>query len=83
MAINTLFASATVKEHLIRGGIGISAWMLAFKVLAFPSWLALGGALLLIILAMVAMRGCPVCWSFGMLNTARNGVCPIPAKAKK
>ena len=70
MAISDLFASKSITEHVVRGGVGIgalygAAWALsltgAFAFVATISFLAIG---------LLALRGCPFCWSIGLINTA-------------
>ncbi len=79
MAVRDLFASATLPEHFVRGAIGIGAYYTAGKLLALPSMISLVAAVALGIASLVIMRGCPVCWTIGLMNTTRNKVCPIPS----
>lgn len=60
-----LFATQTLTGHLIRGA-------LAFALL----WFAIAqqhlhpvASVLAALLALVAMRGCPVCWTIGLVET--------------
>jgi hypothetical protein len=69
MAIQNLFASKSVTEHLVRGAVGLAAWTLAFRLLATPSTVSLISAALLGLAALVVMRGCPTCWTMGLINT--------------
>lgn len=82
MAVRDLFASATLPEHIVRGVIGIGSYYCAGKLLALPSMTSLVAAVALGIASLVIMRGCPVCWTIGLMNTTRNQVCPIPIKSK-
>ena len=61
-----MFASRTLIEHILRGAVGIGALWLAVTIAAtHPLWsLALGALVLL------AFRGCPICWTIGLLETA-------------
>jgi hypothetical protein len=62
-----LFATQTVTGHLLRGA-------LAFALLYFAigqQHLHPGASLLAGLLALVAMRGCPVCWTIGLAETIR------------
>ena len=62
----TLFASNTLFEHLLRGALGAGALVWAIRIGAehpFAS-LALGAVTL------IALRGCPVCWTIGLVETA-------------
>lgn len=65
-----MFASASIIEHLARGVIGIGA--LAFGVTAAPAhpW-ALVFALPV---AIYALRGCPTCWTIGLVETVARRV---------
>ena len=61
-----MFASNTLIEHLLRGAIGIGALWLAVAIAATHPWssFALGAVVLM------AFRGCPICWTIGLLETA-------------
>ena len=72
MAISNLFASKSIIEHVVRGAVGIgafygTAWALTltgnFAFLATAGFLAIG---------LFALRGCPFCWSIGLINTVLN-----------
>jgi hypothetical protein len=65
-----LFASNTLIEHVIRGVIGIGAISVAIS-LGEPggAWWSIPGALALGVLAIVAFRGCPICWTVGLFET--------------
>ena len=60
-----LFATHTLGGHLIRGAIafafpyGAIGWQHAHPV----------GSVLAGLLALVAMRGCPACWTIGLVET--------------
>jgi hypothetical protein len=69
MAIQNLFASKSVTEHFVRGALGLAAWTVAFRLLAIPSTVSLLSAALLGLAALVIMRGCPTCWTMGLINT--------------
>jgi hypothetical protein len=64
-----LFASASVARHLTRGaiGFGLIGAALALTASVGPA------ALLLAPLGMVALRGCPMCWTVGLLQTISGG----------
>ncbi|MFF8617310.1 hypothetical protein [Streptomyces sp. NPDC015350] len=63
------FASASLPRHLARGGLGFGA--LAGSVLLIP---AVGpAALLLVPVGLLALRGCPACWTIGLLQTVSKG----------
>ena len=62
-----MFASRTITAHLMRGLI--AAALIAWAVLQQVAHPAL--ALTAAVLAVVAMRGCPLCWTLGLLERAR------------
>jgi hypothetical protein len=63
------FASASVTRHLARGAIGFG---LIGAALVLTS--SIGAiALLLAPLGMVALRGCPTCWTLGLIETVSAG----------
>lgn len=61
-----MFASSTLAGHLLRGVVGIGAIWLAIDFSASP-WLSLG----LGVFALLAFRGCPMCWTIGLVETVR------------
>lgn len=62
------FASASPARHLLRGalGFGLIAGALVLGVRFGPL------SLVLLLPAMVALRGCPMCWLVGLLQTFSN-----------
>jgi hypothetical protein len=60
-----MFASRTVAAHMLRGVIaaGLIAWALMHQS-SDPALAVAAG-----VLAVVAMRGCPLCWTMGLLET--------------
>lgn len=63
------FASATVPRHLARGAIGFGALAGSLVLLR-----AVGPAsLLLAPIGLVALRGCPMCWAVGLVETVSAG----------
>ena len=65
MRETSLFASATVAMHLLRGALGILAIAAAIYIApeSTAASLALGVA------ALLAFRGCPMCWTIGLIET--------------
>ena len=65
---NGFFASESLSGHLLRGGVAavLLVWAFARQELHPVEALAAGAA------ALVALRGCPVCWSIGLIETVRN-----------
>jgi len=61
-----MFASNTLSEHILRGAIGIGALWIAVATAATHPWdsLVLGAVVL------TAFRGCPICWTIGLFETA-------------
>ncbi len=59
------FASASLKQHYLRGVLGLVALVLAFTGAA----LGTPAALALLIVTVAAWRGCPTCWAVGLMET--------------
>jgi len=69
MAGNGGFASKSVARHVTRGVIGFGAIVAAFALLpVFGLW-----SLALAPVGLLALRGCPVCWILGMIETVSMG----------
>ena len=62
-----VFATQTLTGHLIRGAMAFALIYLAIKQQPFHPVASLLAGLL----ALVAMRGCPVCWTIGLAETIR------------
>ena len=60
-----MFASKTVVAHMVRGVIAAApiAWALLHQ-LSDPALAIAAG-----VMAVVAMRGCPMCWMVGLFET--------------
>jgi hypothetical protein len=58
-------ASGSVREQLFRGAVGLAAAMLAIVLVAVVGPISL----VLLLLTAVAWRGCPTCWTVGLLGT--------------
>lgn len=60
-----VFGSAFMSAHLMRGAAAAAllAWAIAGQT-TLP-WLSLGAG----IAALVALRGCPMCWTVGLVET--------------
>jgi hypothetical protein len=70
-----LFASRTVPEHLVRGVVGFGAFVLAGALAAMVgAWWTVPLSLGLVAVALIAFRGCPLCWSYGLVATLRNRI---------
>ncbi len=65
-----VFASQSLGGHLVRGAL---AFALVYGAInqqhAHPGWSLLAGAL-----ALVALRGCPMCWTIGLLETVQQRI---------
>ncbi|MBE1537249.1 hypothetical protein [Actinomadura algeriensis] len=63
------FASASVARHLARGAVGLGALVGAVALLPETGpW-----SLLLLPVALAALRGCPTCWAVGLAQTISRG----------
>ena len=61
-----MFASKSLVEHLLRGLVGLAALFAASSLIASSHpWLGL----LLLPVAILALRGCPTCWLLGLVET--------------
>ena len=65
----TSFASASLTRHLVRGAIGFSGLIGAFALIPVVG----PTSLLLLPLGVVALRGCPTCWTIGLIETISRG----------
>lgn len=65
----TIFASPTLARHLARGVAGFG---LIVAALALAS-LSGGLSLLLAPLGLLSLRGCPMCWTLGLIETLSAG----------
>jgi hypothetical protein len=63
------FASASLAAHLARGVLGFG--LIAATLVLTPR--AGAAALLLVPLGLVALRGCPTCWTVGLIQTISAG----------
>jgi hypothetical protein len=64
-----MFASKSLVEHALRGVIGVSAIVAAVFVGRASGGVAVVASLVLAAIALVAFRGCPICWTIGMVET--------------
>lgn len=58
------FASESLTGHLIRGGVAICLLVWAIQHQMQPTLSILAG-----IGALIAFRGCPMCWTIGLIET--------------
>lgn len=63
------FSSSSLPRHLARGAVGFGGLIGSIALLP-----AIGPvALLLLPLGVLALRGCPMCWTIGLLQTLSRG----------
>jgi hypothetical protein len=64
-----MFGSTNLGAHLLRGGAAAAllAWAIVHQT-AHP-WASLGAG----IAALAALRGCPMCWTVGLVETLLQG----------
>ncbi len=65
----TDFASTSLPRHLIRGAIGFGAFAGAIALIPVIGLLSL----LLAPIGLLALRGCPTCWTIGLIQTISRG----------
>jgi hypothetical protein len=60
-----MFASTTIVAHIVRGVVAAAliAWALLHQS-SEPAFAVAAG-----VAAVVAMRGCPLCWTVGLVET--------------
>ncbi|MFI9151312.1 hypothetical protein [Streptomyces sp. NPDC053367] len=63
------FASASVPRHLARGAVGFGALVASLALLPVVG----PASLLLAPVGLVALRGCPMCWAIGLMETVSAG----------
>ncbi|WP_330238915.1 hypothetical protein [Streptomyces sp. NBC_00525] len=63
------FASVTLPRHLARGAAGFGGLVGAFALLPLTGPLSL----LLLPAGLLALRGCPLCWTIGLAQTLSRG----------
>lgn len=62
--VGEMFASGSVLEHVLRGLLGLVLVVGGLALASHTAW-----ALLAVPLGVVAWRGCPTCWTLGLLAT--------------
>ncbi|WP_437923471.1 hypothetical protein WMF37_31140 [Sorangium sp. So ce291] len=60
-----MFASKSLVEHVARGLLGFGALTASALLAPTSPWAALA----LLPVALVALRGCPLCWTLGLIQT--------------
>ena len=62
------FASGSVVEHVLRGVLGLVLAVGSLALVSGHPWALLG-----LVGTVVAWRGCPTCWTLGLLQTLSRG----------
>lgn len=62
------FASSSVAEHVLRGVVGLLLAVGAVLLAPAHPWALVG-----LIGTVVAWRGCPTCWTLGLMHTLSRG----------
>lgn len=63
-----MFASGSLTEHVVRGVLGLVLVVLSLAYADSSGWALLG-----LVPAVVAWRGCPTCWALGLAATISRG----------
>ncbi|MQY11159.1 hypothetical protein SRB5_12730 [Streptomyces sp. RB5] len=63
------FSSASLPRHLARGAVGFGGLAGALALLPVTGPVSL----LLLPVGLLALRGCPMCWTVGLLQTVSRG----------
>jgi hypothetical protein len=61
-----VFGSRSLAGHLLRGALGITALWVSIATMERSAW----PSLVLMPLALWMFKGCPVCWTVGLFETA-------------
>ena len=81
------FADASLPRHLARGLVGFGAVAGAFALIPVVGL----GALVLLPMGLLALRGCPMCWTLGLIElisagklkrTCINGRCELSSATR-
>ena len=59
------FGNRSLSMHVLRGVLGFGSLVLALKGYEIIGW----PALLLMIVSVWALKGCPICWTIGLFET--------------
>lgn len=60
-----VFGNRTLTRHLLRGAIGFSCVAVSLHTMNQMLW----PSLVLLPIALYALRGCPICWTVGLVET--------------
>ena len=64
-----MFGSAFLGAHLMRGAVAAALFAWAIVHQTADPWLSVGAG----VAALVALRGCPMCWTVGLVETLAQG----------
>ncbi len=64
-----MFASPTIREHLARGAVGFGTLAAAVILARTPGLGPAVGSAALALQALLVLRGCPACWTVGLVET--------------
>ena len=64
-----MFGSKTALAHILRGAIGFGALASAILLARNADTVSVRGSVTLAIVALIALRGCAVCWIIGLFET--------------
>jgi len=70
-----MFGSATLSAHLMRGAAAAALIVWAILHQTTQPWLSLSAG----VAALLALRGCPMCWTVGLIETLSQGRRVVPA----
>ncbi|AUX44681.1 hypothetical protein SOCE26_061480 [Sorangium cellulosum] len=59
-----MLASKSIAAHLARGAIGFGSLALAVHLAPASPWAVIA----LVAVALAALRGCPTCWTLGLIQ---------------
>ena len=64
-----MFASQSLTQHLSRGALGLGALAFSVQLLGQGSLMGMPAAVGLLVFSLVMLRGCPTCWTIGLIQT--------------
>ncbi len=59
------FGNRTIKLHLLKGFLGMTALAVSLDTINAKLW----PSVVLLPLSLYLLRGCPVCWTLGLIET--------------
>ena len=64
-----MFASKSLLEHFLRGAVGFAAVTGAIVFARGSNAATVVASIALALVALLAFRGCPICWTVGLFET--------------